>query len=211
MNPSIADILNLPDDNPVKVALLNAGIGSQYDEYCARVESAIIEGIVHFENNKPQFGGLGEDALTAILVFGLSMKGFTADHDNYRNGHCDLVVKEGLYEWHGEAKLDTGPGYVMEGFRQLCDRYSPGGPTSNRGGLIIYTKKRDKLKILKVWAARIVKDYEVAVTLIKVCSETLTASTTHKHGASGLDYKVRHLPISFYHKPTDKSARNRKS
>lgn len=211
MNPSIADILNLPDDNPVKVALLNAGIGNLYDDYCARVESAILEGIVHFENNKPYFKDMGEDALTVVLAFGLSMKGFTADHDNYRNGHCDLVVKEGLYEWHGEAKLDKGPGYVMEGFRQLCDRYSPGGPTSNRGGLIIYTKKRDKLKILKVWAARIIKDYEVAVTLLEVCKRTLTASTVHKHAASGLDYKIKHLPISFYHKPSDKSARNRKT
>ncbi|WP_156996891.1 MULTISPECIES: hypothetical protein [unclassified Pseudomonas] len=211
MNPSIADIMNLSDDNPVKIALLNAGIGNAYDDYCSRVESAILEGIFHFENNKPHFKDFGEDALTVVLVFGLSMKGFTADHDNYRNGHCDLVVKEGLYEWHGEAKLDTGPGYVMEGFRQLCDRYSPGGPTSNRGGLIIYTKKRDKLKILKVWAARIVKDYEVVVTLLDLCSNTLTAKTVHKHAASGLDYKVRHLPISFYHKPTDKSAKNRKT
>lgn len=209
MNPSIADILSLSDDNPVKQALLSAGIGCLYDDFCNRVESAILEGIIHFEDNKPYFKGLGEDALTVTLAFGLKMKGFSADHDNYRNGHCDLVVKEGAYEWHGEAKLDTGPGYVMEGFRQLCDRYSPGGPNSHRGGLIIYTKKRDKLKILKTWAARIVKDYEVVVTFSDICKHTLTTKSVHKHAASGLDYKIRHLPISFYHKPSDKSARNR--
>lgn len=210
MSLTIDDIMALDDDNAVKQALLNAGICNNYDEFCARVESGVLKAINTLENNKPQFSSLGEDALTAVLAFGLEMIGFSADHDNYRNGHCDLVVKEGAYEWYGEAKLDQGAGYVMEGFRQLCDRYTNGGPNSKRGALIIYTKKRNKLKILDVWVKRIVKDYERPVDLQQMCSLTLTARTQHIHDASGLPFTVRHMPVSFYHKPTDKSARNRK-
>jgi len=206
---TLADIENLPDDNEVKLALFRSGLGP-YENFCEQVENSIVQAMHKLEKSKPQFKGLSEDALTAIIAFGLDMLGFNVDHDNYRNGHCDLVIKQGLFEWYGEAKLDSGPGYVMEGFRQLCDRYSPGGPTANRGGLIVYTKKRNKKRILEVWLKRIVKDYERTVTITQVCPVTQTGKTEHEHPASGLTFHVRHFPISFYHSPTDKSARARK-
>lgn len=209
--PTLNDILDLPDDNEVKRALLNAGIGTDYDAFCERVEDALIDGVIHMERMKPQFANLGEDALTGILAFGLEMKGFTADHDNYRNGHCDLLVKEGRFEWYGEAKLDKGPQYTLEGFRQLCDRYTPGSGYARRGGLIVYTQKSNKLEVLNDWVAKIQADYEHATVFTPVCLNTLTSMSSHNHPATGLPIKVRHYPISFYHEPTDKSARSRKS
>lgn len=208
--PTVAEILALPDDNEVKLALLNAGIGSKYDEFCERVEKAILEGVFRLESMKPQFAEMGEDPLTGVLCFGLQMKGFSADHDNYRNGHCDLVVKEGLFEWYGEAKLDQGPNYSLEGFHQLCNRYAPGGPTSNRGGLIVYTQKANKLKVLRDWIKRVTENFGVKVEFSAICLDTLTSRSIHIHPASGLEFKVRHFPISFFHSPTDKSAKARK-
>lgn len=211
MSLTVDEIMAMDDGNAVKQALLNAGVGSDYDGFCVRVEDGILRAVEKLEKNKPQFGALGEDALTAVLAFGLELLGFSADHDNYRNGHCDLVVKDGRYEWYGEAKLDKGPGYVMEGFRQLCDRYPSGGPKSKRGGLIIYTKKRNKVRILDVWIKRIQKDYEQPIELQSMCLDTLTARTQHEHSASGLPFTVRHIPVSFYHRPTDKAERNRQA
>jgi hypothetical protein len=208
--PTLQDIMSLPDDNEVKKALLNAGIGTEYDAFCERVEDAVLQGVIHMENNKPQFSSLGEDTLTGILAYGLQMKGFSADHDTYRNGHCDLLVKEGAYEWFGEAKLDKGPKYTLEGFRQLCDRYAPGGGFSRRGGLIVYTDKQNKIRVLEAWVKKIQSDYERPTVFSPVCKQTLTSKSTHSHPATGLDFIVRHYPISFYHKPTDKSARSRK-
>ena len=208
--PTLADIMALSEDNEVKRTLLNQGIGTDYDIFCESVEDAILEGIARMEAMKPQFASLGEDPLTGILAFGLQMKGFSADHDNYRNGHCDLVVKSGRYEWYGEAKLDKGPHYVLEGFRQLCDRYAPGGGFTCRGGLIIYTSKRNKLRILDVWAKRIKQSFGIPTDFSPICKVTLTAKSSHVHPATGLDFKVRHFPISFYHRPTDKSAKARK-
>lgn len=209
MSLTVDDIMAMDDGNAVKQALLNAGVCSGYDEFCVRVEDGVLRAIETLEKNKPQFGSLAEDPLTAVLAFGLELLGFSADHDNYRNGHCDLVVKEGRYEWYGEAKLDKGPGYVMEGFRQLCDRYPSGGPKSKRGGLIIYTQKRNKVRILDVWIKRIQKDYEWPVVLQSMCMNTLTARTQHAHVASGLPFTVRHFPVSFYHRPSDKAERAR--
>ncbi|MED8000571.1 hypothetical protein [Pseudomonas aeruginosa] len=213
MIQTLADIYALPDDHEIKQAFLNKGIGSAYDEFCNRVEEFLLQGVQYLEKNKPKYRYLDEDTLTSILVFGLQQRDFQADHDNYCNGHCDLVVRSGNYEWYGEAKLDKGPGYVMEGFRQLCDRYAPGGPTTNRGGLIVYTRKRNKSKILDVWVKRIVRDYAdvSSVNLNGLCEETLTARTSHLHPATGLDFKVRHIPVSFYYKPTDRSARSSRS
>lgn len=208
--PTLAEIMSYSEDNEVKRTLLNQGIGSDYDIFCENVENAILEGIAYMESMKPQFKGLGEDPLTGILSFGLQMKGFSSDHDNYRNGHCDLIVKSGRYEWYGEAKLDKGPGYVLEGFRQLCDRYAPGNGFTCRGGLIVYSSKRNKLRLLDVWVKRIQKSYEVATNFSPLCKLTLTAKSSHVHPATGLDFKVRHFPISFYHRPSDKSARTRK-
>lgn len=211
MGPTLEDILSLPEDNEVRRALVNAGIATPYDAFCERVEDAILGFIASSEQKKPNFSGLSEDTLTGILSMVLEAKGFSADHDNYRNGHCDLLVKQGRYEWYGEAKLDKGPAYALEGFRQLCDRYVPGGPTNCRGGLIVYTDKPNKLAILEDWAQRILEEFEVKTDFSDVCMNTLTRRSRHIHPASGLEFNVRHFPVSFFHEPTDKSARARKS
>jgi hypothetical protein len=210
IGPTLEDILGLPEDNEVRRALVNAGIATPYDAFCERVEDAILGFIIKVEEKKPNFAKSDEDALTGILAMILDAKGFSADHDNYRNGHCDLLVKQGRYEWYGEAKLDKGPAYALEGFRQLCDRYSPGGPNTCRGGLIVYTVRPNKLEILKDWVARIDDEFESDMNFTPICEQTLTTVSRHVHPATGLEFRVRHFPISFYHKPTDKSARARK-
>lgn len=211
IGPTLNEIMAMPEENEVRRSLVNQGIGNDYDIFCERLESTILDGVAFMESMRPQFGGLSEDQLTGILCLALQMKGFSADHDNYRNGHCDLVVKSGRYEWYGEAKLDKGPNYVLEGFRQLCDRYSPGGGFTCRGGLIVYSAKRNKLRILDVWIKRIQKSYEIATVFSPLCKLTLTARSSHVHPATGLDFKVRHFPVSFYHRPTDKSAKSKKN
>jgi hypothetical protein len=203
MNPTLEDIYSMPDDHPIKRAVLAAGLLSDYDVFCDRLETAILSAIDHLEKLKSIYIKLGEDAITLMIVYALSKDGFAVTHDAYVNGHCDIVVRQGSYEWYGEAKLDDGPSYVMKGFRQLCDRYSPGGPTTNRGGLLVYTKKRNKLRVLDVWLKRIVKDYERPVTVIPICKMTITGRTEHIHPASGIQFKVRHFPVSMFHQPTD--------
>jgi hypothetical protein len=204
---NLSNVLQLPDGNVIKVAFLQE-VAATYDSFCDLVESKILDVALNLERNKPLYHSLGEDQLTGIIVISLKTAGFDADHDTFRNGHVDLLVKNDRYEWMGEAKLDNGPAYLMEGFRQLSDRYTDGNPTSSRGGLLIYTQKQNKLSLMDGWMAHVGTNYEVPVECTERCSETLTSRTMHSHQATGINYRIRHIPISLYYKPTDKSAKN---
>lgn len=202
MNYNLEAIDRLPDGHPIKASLIASG-GSTYAEFCESVENAILSAIHHLEKAKSIYVKLGEDAITLMIIFALGKDGLDADHDALRNGHCDIVVKKGMYEWYGEAKLDKGPAYILDGFRQLCDRYSPGGPTTNRGGMLVYTNLPRKLERLEGWLDRIEQEFEPKIDIKTVCKNTLTGWSSHVHQASGLDFVVRHFPISMYHNPTD--------
>lgn len=208
MNLSVGKILELPDGNVLKVSV-EQSIAPTYDAFCDVLERKLLDVTLDIERNKALFHGLGEDRITAIICVSMKAAGFDAEHDTFRNGHADLLVKSenGRYEWFAEAKLDNGPAYLMEGFRQLSDRYSDGNPASSRGGLLIYTDKQHKIKTLDGWIAHVSANYTVPVNCTEKCGETLTARTEHVHPATGISYRVRHIPVSLYYKPSDKSAR----
>ncbi|WP_313057923.1 hypothetical protein [Pseudomonas rhodesiae] len=207
---NVSDILQLPDSSSVKTSFLQDVVTS-YDSFCDLVENRVLDVALELERNKPLYHEMGEDQLTGIFVISLKISGLDADHDTYRNGHVDLLVKNGRYEWMGEAKLDNGPAYLMEGFRQLSDRYTDGNPTSSRGGLLIYTQKQNKMVLMDNWLAHVSGNYEVPVECVERCQETLSSRTRHTHNATGIDYRIRHIAVSLYYKPTDKSARNSKA
>jgi len=207
---NVSEILQLPDSSVVKTSLLQ-DVVSSYDSFCDLVENKVLDIALELERNKPLYHEMGEDQLTGIFVICLKTSGLDADHDTYRNGHVDLLVKSGRYEWMGEAKLDNGPAYLMEGFRQLSDRYTDGNPTSSRGGLLIYTQKQNKTVLMDTWLAHVSGNYEVPVECVERCQETLSSRTKHTHNATGIDYKIRHIAVSLYYKPTDKSARSSKT
>ncbi|MGV6473548.1 hypothetical protein [Azotobacter vinelandii] len=209
MNYSLEKILELPDGNVLKVSLEQA-IATTYESFYKLVENKILDATLELERNKALFFSLSEDQLTGIIVVSMKTAGFDAEHDTFRNGHTDILVKSGRYEWLGEAKLDDGPAYLMEGFRQLSDRYTDGNQNSSRGGLLIYTKKQNKLKLLESWITHISENYEISIEYTETCQETLTSTTAHEHQASGIKYQIRHIPVSLYYNPTDKSARSRK-
>lgn len=209
MNLSLEKILELPDGNVLKVSV-EQSLAPTYEAFCDVLERKLLDVALEIERNKSLFFELGEDCLTAIVSVSMKAAGFDAEHDTYRNGHADLLIKSenGRYEWFAEAKLDNGPAYIMEGFRQLSDRYADGNPVSSRGGLLIYTDKQHKIKMLDGWIAHVSEKYEIPVVCTERCMETLTARTEHEHQASGISYRVRHIPVSLYYKPTDRSARN---
>ena len=210
MTVMLSDALSMPENSSIFGAV-NADMLASYAQFCETVETRIYDAMVHLENNKKSFSLLGEDALTAIIATGLAMSGLDADHDTNRNGHADLLVKRGRFEWLGEAKLENGPAYSMEGFRQLADRYTTGRPLASRGGLLLYSQKGNKTQVMKDWFDHLKANYESEVTVGELCPVTLSQTTLHQHKDTGTDYTTRHFVVSFYENPTDKSARNRKA
>lgn len=209
---SIEEILRRPVGDILRLAVEQA-VTPNYESFCDIVENKLLDIALDIERNKALYHALTEDQLTGMLSISMKAAGFDAEHDTYRNGHTDLLIRNdsGRYEWLGEAKHDNGPAYIMEGFRQLADRYADGNPASSRGGIIIYTQKANKTELLDNWIQHVSGNYEANVSCTERCSETLTARTSHSHHATGVDYRVRHIPISLYYKPTDKSARQSQS
>lgn len=209
MSISVSEALSMPSVSSIFSAV-NVDLLVEYEGFCNEVESKIYDTAVRLENDKKSFSGLGEDQLTSIIAIGLSMAGFDADHDTNRNGHADLLVKNGRFEWFGEAKLEQGPAYSMEGFRQLADRYTTGRPLANRGGLLLYSKKSNKKEVMDTWIEYLGNNYESKVIPVARCPLTLTQTTCHQHQDSGTNYITRHFVLCFYENATDKSARGRK-
>lgn len=209
---TLGQILQLPDGNTIKISVEQA-ISQTYDNFCDLVESTLLSVALEIERNKALYCKLGEDQLTGIMSIGMKMAGFDSEHDTYRNGHADILIRDDSkrFEWIGEAKLDNGPAYLMEGFRQLCDRYSDGNPNSSRGGLIIYTEKQNKKTLILNWIDHVSSNYETNIDCTENCPLTLTARTQHEHTATGVLYRIRHIPVSLYYKPTDKGARGQKA
>ncbi|MGX7885473.1 hypothetical protein ACWTWO_14015 [Enterobacter hormaechei] len=95
----------------------------------------------------------GEDRLSIEIINILIGAGYLASHDQYINGHSDIVVSFNSFTWIGEAKIHSSYDYLMEGFMQLCDRYSTGNEDDCEGGLIFYIKGNNALEVVERWKA----------------------------------------------------------
>jgi hypothetical protein len=149
----------------------------------------------------------GEDRLTDDFKLFLRAKGYQATHDEKIGGHCDLVVRQHdkPYVWLGEAKVYDGCAYLMQGFNQLCTRYSSGATDTNQGGLLIYIRHAKAASILVKWQERLAEcdlaDYDA-----QDCPSRpkLAFFSTHCHESSGLPFRVRHMAVILHFQPQDK-------
>lgn len=100
-----------------------------------------------------------EDDISIRIVHIISEnEGFNAVHDQYNNGHVDIVVESSdlQHKWLGEAKLYAGNKYTQNGLEQLVHDYSKGLPNES-GGILIYidTTQIKSDKIISNWKERL--------------------------------------------------------
>ncbi len=154
----------------------------------------------------------GEDRLSSEIINIFDGLGYLALHDNFINGHSDIVVIFKEYTWIGEAKIHKDYDYLTEGFKQLCTRYSTGSEDDNQGALIFYVKGNNAHEVVTNWKSHLQKEGFKDLSISDCTSrKSLSFLSTHTHDKSGLDYKVRHLAIILGFDPQDKSAKKRKS
>ncbi|EMV1762024.1 hypothetical protein PO360_03635 [Enterobacter ludwigii] len=150
----------------------------------------------------------GEDRLSIEIINILIGAGYLASHDQYINGHSDIVVSFNSFTWIGEAKIHSSYDYLMEGFMQLCDRYSTGNENDCEGGLIFYIKGNNALEVVEKWKADLITRNVAGLKTFRCNNrKNLSFYSTHTHSKSGLIYKVRHFGVILGFNPTDKSAR----
>ena len=101
--------------------------------------------------------------------------------------------------WIGEAKIDNGPAYLLEGFLQLSTRYGVAQAGRDRGEMIIYHKKMNAMKSLATWREYLVDGGHAALLEDHSADGGLNFRTIHTCAASGCPYVVRHkfIPLHF--------------
>ncbi|MFX1715566.1 hypothetical protein [Paraburkholderia sp. A1RO-5L] len=215
-NVSLADFMLLVKDNPVHRNMVRQNFVATYDEFIDIFYESLDYAISLLEENPQHHQNDGEDALTEKLVTSLKIAGYDATHGTAGGGSKDLTVKwkNPLWTWIGEAKIYKSLTDVREGFLQLTTRYRTASPLYTQGALIAYTLRPKANIQLKQWmdeAAKVSKDTNVQLDNFKVedCSRrpNLAYYSSHDHVASGLPCIIRHIAVSLYHLPKDRSGR----
>lgn len=145
-----------------------------------------------------------EDSLTNEVVLALTAMNFEASHDTSVGGHCDIVIKgPDNFLWLGEAKIATSYQWILDGFQQLDTRYATGIAGQDAGGLIIYTFQGNTKDMMDRWKTELEGARSDVST--ECCPlSPLAFRSTHVHNRSGLEFRVRHMPVSLFWNPAKK-------
>lgn len=76
-----------------------------YEDFVFLIDSTMLNAIEEVENNKNIYTTFGEDSLTSVIVSFFNARGFNAEHDSNRGGHCDIVIEKKGMQWLCEAKI----------------------------------------------------------------------------------------------------------
>ncbi|MBK67618.1 MAG: hypothetical protein CMP22_05770 [Rickettsiales bacterium] len=148
-----------------------------------------------------------EDMITIEIVNILKTAGFNADHDTKIGGHCDIVIEEHYHTfcWLGEAKkIDSvNNSYLNKGFKQLTTRYANGNQNHTYGGLLIYSYAPNLKHVMQKWKEHMQAEYQ-SIEISQCEVRNLAFHSVSTNQSTGLDYNVRHIPVSFYFSPQDK-------
>ena len=133
--------------------------------------------------------------------------GYDASHDQKIGGHADICVKKNNYIWIGEAKKHSSYPLILKGFQQLCTRYSNGGSNRKEGALIIYIFSKDAKNVMHRLKQHLLdsNDYKDNIEIDEKIDSyrELCFYSKHKHSASGLDFRVKHIPVLLNFDPQD--------
>lgn len=159
-----------------------------------------------------------EDRFNLDLAAFLKERGYNASHDTWENGHSDIVVTRDLpskqFKWCGETKIHKDYNYLLEGYKQLSSRYSSGLEDENHGAVIVINRNKNLKSVMEHWRNYLPENGQGYYKELKVrdCPiNEIAFISSHKHEKSGLKYTVRHIPVSVYFKPIDKSSKKTKN
>ena len=206
---TVANLKLLTGNNPLFQSLYRGLLVDSYDTFVEHVEDELASCIQQLEENPEHHHNQSEDQVTIAIRDMLVQKGIDAAHDVQHGGHVDLFIKKDTWKYLVEAKIYSGNAYNYEGWLQLTTRYASGN-LCNKGMLLIYLQSHSNtLKIMQDWKTHL--EGKVDNINVNFCNKNpLALVSTHDLIRTGSPYHVRHLSVSLYFKPLDKSGRNSK-
>lgn len=165
------------------------------------------------ESNPQRHQPDDEDKLTYFVASMLRQRQYRARQGEVRGGSVDLTVEghKDAFVWTSEAKIFYSLPAVREGFLQLHTRYSPADLEHHKTGLLIYIKREGSADLMKTW-----RDELGAMSLKDLRTDDcptrpkLAFLSEHKSRRSGLSAVTRHMSVSVFQDPEDKSGRTAK-
>lgn len=169
-----------------------------------------IKHVQHGKDHLHKAGHPHEDLIThqICLVLAGSRK-LHADHDAHNNGNVDITIKYKDYVWLGEAKIYHDNSNIMEGWRQLVNRYSTGEEDERFGGLLIYFFVDSVLDKMRSWSDYL-KEREEGLVFRQCERRKICLVSEHEHRISQETVEIRHMPVMLQFAPDDASARKSK-
>lgn len=155
-----------------------------------------------------------EDRTTIEIVNGLNFLGERCEHEASYGGNCDISCNfQNKYLWLAEAKIDYNNMHIMQGFRQLVDRYITSSEIQIEGTLVIYCKDKVPHEALNAWKKYLFnkdnKSKEYSVNFESEYSNYFV--TSHFHKTTNKMLNIKHIVISIFDGATDKSAVKKKN
>lgn len=182
-----------------------------YLEFLRLVDSAFDFCIREMECQPQLHYNMSEDQLSRALISPMLGMGFEIE-SKANGGNVDVAIDFGrAYSWLGESKIWSGPAYIFEGYLQLTTRYASGGQYQTSGGVITFCGLPRADNAMRDWALHL-RDCgkDVTISAIPDTGEKEFRST-YVSERTGSVMDVRHMAISIYFKPEDKSGRKRVS
>lgn len=85
-----------------------------------------------------------EDKLTLFIISYFTGARLNCTRETNSNGHVDITIRSGKFNWLAECKIHKGNQWTYHGFEQLTENYSTGLEYENHGGIIVYNKTAGK-------------------------------------------------------------------
>lgn len=203
------------------LAIRNIASKLSYNDFINQLNEDIDLIIADMMDGVENFIGRNEKNISYHIYTNLKSKNYDAEYDSDKNGNADISVSARSYRWIAEAKIFGGNNnynteYLYGGFKQLSTRYSKCQGDADCGAMFIYIQPRSEddceKNVMDSWNNFLEsKKSELKQLLITPhCASNRSLYTQHIHGTSGYPYKVRHIPLCFFHLPEDKSGLNAK-
>ena len=202
---SLKNLNDFSDDVPGIGNFANRMLAETYEKFISVLYDDIDKIVARMEENPELRKDDGEDRLTIEIINQLCAMGYDASHETKIGGHADLVVKNQTkgWIWIGEAKIHNGYAWLLKGFNQLTTRYSTGNDNNCQGGLLIYIRNIDAKNVMNKWQTHLKENIE-GIKIMPCPNNSLSFYSTHNHQRTGLEFKVRHIPLVLSFKPQDK-------
>jgi hypothetical protein len=182
-------------------------------DYVAMVHADIDAVFSDMEANPQMQAKKDEDQLTHFVAFGLKQLGYRTKQGAFRGGSVDLTV-EGRLEyltWTAEAKIYRKINDIVEGFLQLTTRYRPGSLEAANAGMLIYVPRPRLVSLMDAWKQELLK---MGLPEMKIepspARPQFSFFSEHAAEETDLPFRIRHMAVSLYQQPRDKSGRSAK-